>query len=336
MRFANGEILFWLWASVLLFFFLKWTRHRRKKILSFLADKDLLIQLADNFNFKRKVLKDFFILSVFVLSVIALARPQFGFEWQEVKRQGLDIFVAIDTSRSMLTQDVKPHRLERAKLAVRDLLKKLRGDRIGLIAFAGDAFLVCPLTVDYNGFMLSLEDLDTNTIPKGGTNIAQALKEALKGYKTVPSKYKAVIIITDGENLEEDPLPFVKRAKEQGIRIYTIGMGTIEGDLILYENDFGKTEYLKDSDENFVKSRLNENLLQKISLMTGGIYVRARGARSGLDIVYDQELAKFEKRDIDTKMEKKYFERFQIPLGLALLILVIEICLTTRQKVLVK
>ena len=138
---------------------------------------------------------------VFVFSIVALARPQWGFEWHEIKREGLDILIVIDTSKSMLTQDVKPNGLERTKLAVKDLLRRLEGDRIGLIAFAGDAFLVCPFTVDYSGFLLSLNDLDVATVQRGGTNIGRAIDVALKGYGEIKNKYKAMVIITDGDNL---------------------------------------------------------------------------------------------------------------------------------------
>lgn len=267
----------------------------------------------------------------FAFSVLALARPQLGFQWQEVKRQGLDILIAIDTSRSMLTQDVKPNRLERTKLAVHDLIKKLKGDRIGLIAFAGDAFMVCPLTVDYGGFLLSLNDLSAATVPRGGTNVSQAIAEALRSYDNVPNKYKVVILITDGDNLEGDPLAQARRAKEAGVRIYSVGIGTQEGELIQVINEEGAAEFLKDRDGHFVKSRLNEKLLQEIALSTAGVYVRAGGAAFGLDVIYDQELSRLERRDIEDRKEKRYYDRFQIPLAMAFLLLFIETCLA-RQK----
>ncbi|MDZ4241675.1 MAG: VWA domain-containing protein, partial [Candidatus Omnitrophota bacterium] len=256
---------------------------------------------------------------------------QWGFELQEVKRQGIDILLAIDVSKSMLTEDVKPNRLERTKLAVKDLIKKLKGDRIGLIGFAGDAFLFCPLTVDYGGFLLSLEDLDVTSVPRGGTNLSQAMSEALKEYENVPAKYKAVVIVTDGENLEGDPLAMARRAKEKGIKVYCVGIGTKEGDLVRVQDMVGGHEFLKDENGNFVKSRLNEDLLQKVALATGGMYVRASGAQFGLDMIYDRELAKMERRDLETRVEKKYFDRFQVPLALALVLLVWETCLVPRK-----
>lgn len=331
MRFAETDILIWLWLIVPMALFFFWAFKRKKIIMERFAG-NLLPEIAKTFSHKKQVWKYLLLLIVFIFSVFALARPQWGFQWQEIKREGLDIIVAVDTSKSMLTEDVKPNRLERTKLAVKDLLKKLDGDRIGLIAFAGDAFLVSPLTIDYSGFTLSLNDLSTNTIPRGGTNISAAIQEALKGYEKIPSKYKALIIVTDGENLEGNPLAAAENAREKGIKIYSIGIGTREGELIRVQNDQGNFEFLKDQKGNFIKSRLNENVLRKIAEISGGIYVRAGGAEFGLDLIYDQQLAKMEKREFESKMEKRYYERFQIPLALALVILITETLLGTRKK----
>ncbi len=294
---------------------------------------NLLPEIAKSFSYKKQIWKYTLLVCIFIFSIFALARPQWGFQWQEIKRQGLDIIVAVDTSKSMLTQDVKPNRLERTKLAVKDLLKKLDGDRVGLIAFAGDAFWVSPLTIDYSGFTLSLNDLNINTIPRGGTDISSAIREALRGYEKVPAKYKSVIIITDGENLEGDPLVAAEKAKEKGIKIYCIGIGTREGELVRVQNDQGEFEFLKDGQGNFIKSRLNENILREIAQITGGAYVRAGGVDFGLDVIYERQLAKMEKREFESKMEKRYYERFQVPLLLALIFLIAETLLSTRKKV---
>jgi Ca-activated chloride channel homolog len=291
-----------------------------------------LDDIAANWSWGRYRLKNILLIAVFLFSIFALVRPQWGYQWQEVKRQGLDIMLAVDTSKSMLTQDVKPNRLQRTKLAIMDLIRSLRGDRIGLVAFAGDAFVMCPLTTDYGGFLLSLNDLDTTIIPRGGTNVGSAIEEAMKGYDQSPAKYKAIVVVTDGDNLEGDPLAAAQKAKDKGIKIYCVGVGTKEGDLIRIKNDQGQWEFLKDENGNYVKSRLNENLLQRIAYTSGGAYVRSSGAQFGLDYVYSEHLAKMEKRDIEDKMQKKYFERFQIPLAMALLILVIDTFFVTRKN----
>lgn len=331
MRFAESVYLYLFFGLPILIVLLIWaeSNYKKKKQL-FIANK-LLNDVASNFDPSKRRLKNILIVLIFLFSIIALGRPQWGFELQEIERKGIDILVVVDTSKSMLTTDVKPNRLERTKLAVKDLVKKLKGDRIGLLAFSGDAFLVCPLTVDYNGFLLSLNDLNTGTIFRGGTNISVAIKKAMASYDKTPNKYKSIIIITDGDNLEGDPIQQAKIAKEKGIKIYTIGIGTKEGELIKVPSRGGQKEFLKDAEGNYVKSRLNEKLLREISLMTGGLYVKSVGAQFGLDVIYERELSKLQKREFESKMEKRYFERFQFPLSIAFILLLIESCLFTRK-----
>jgi len=332
MHFAQLNMLMWLWAVSGLALLLFWAYNRRQKAIQRFAQEHLVRDIAFHFDPKRIVYKNILLVAVAIFGVLALIRPQWGFQWQEVKRQGIDILVVIDTSKSMLTQDVKPNRLERTKFAVQDLLRKLRGDRIGLIAFSGEPFLICPLTVDYGGFQISLNDLNVETVPRGGTNVEKAIREAIKDYDETSSQHKAIIIVTDGDNLEGDPIAVAKKAKEKGIKIYCVGIGSAEGELIQMRGSKGKPVFLKDSKGNFVKSRLNEGLLKQIALITGGIYVKASGSQFGLDLIYERELSKLEEREIEAKKEKKYFERFQFPLGIAVLLLVIETCLTTRKK----
>jgi Ca-activated chloride channel homolog len=332
MRFASPYILHLLWllpvVGAMLFFFLK----RRRATMERFVRSNLLEEMTVNWSWRRHRLKNILLIIIFFLSIFALARPQWGYQWQEVKRKGLDIILVVDTSKSMLTQDVKPNRLERTKLAIMDLIKNLQGDRIGLVAFAGDAFVMCPLTTDYGGFLLSLNDLDASIIPRGGTNVGAAIEEAIKAYDQSPAKFKAIIVVTDGDNLEGDPLSAAQKAKDKGIKIYSVGVGTKEGDLIRIQNEQGQSEFLKDEQGNYVKSRLNENLLQRIAYTSGGAYVRSSGAQFGLDYVYQEHLSRMEKRDIEDKMQKKYFERFQIPLALALVLLLFETFMATRKR----
>ena len=333
MRFAEISMLHGLWLVGILFAFLLWTLNHRRRMIEKFVESKLLGDIAATLNLRRYTLKNILLTLVLVLSVLALARPQWGFEYREVKRQGLDILLVVDVSKSMLTEDVKPNRLERVKLSIQDLLKKLKGDRIGLVAFAGDAFLVCPLTVDYGGFLLALKDLSPDTVPRGGTDLERAVKEAMKGYEKTPNKYKAVIVMTDGESLEGDPLAAARQAQEKGIKIFTIGVGAQEGELIRLPRDGGSIEFLKDDRGNYVKSRLNEKFLREIAQATGGAYVRSTALESGLELIYDRHLSKMEKRDVASKVDRKYFERFQIPLGIALLLLLAETCISTRKKI---
>jgi Ca-activated chloride channel family protein len=324
MKFGNLHSIHFIWLLLALILFFIWAFKKRKKAMEDFADKELLNDLIPSLDKKRQRLKIVLICASVFFIIIALMRPQWGFEWKEVKRSGLDILIAIDTSKSMLAEDVKPNRLERSKLAVKDLIKKLKGDRIGLIAFAGSAFLQCPLTVDYSGFMLSLDALDVNTIPKGGTSITSAIETALKSYEGGAKKYKVLVIITDGEDHEGTPVEIATKAKEEGIKIFTIGIGTKEGELIPIRDEAGNLTFLKDRNGNVVKTRLDETTLQQIALTTGGSYVKATRTEFGLDLIYEEKLSKMEKREIENRMIKKYYERFQIPLIIALLLLCIE------------
>jgi len=267
-----------------------------------------------------------------LFSVLALMRPQWGYDWREVKRSGLDILIAIDTSKSMLADDVKPNRLERSKLAVKDLLRSLEGDRVGLIAFSGTAFLQCPLTVDYNGFLLALNNLSIDVIPRGGTSISSAIRLAVNSYEGGQKKYKILVIISDGENHEGDPIDLARKAKRENIRIFCVGIGTSEGELIPIIRKGGKKTLMKDKQGNVIKSRLDEQLLQKIALITGGTYVRSSGAEFGLDLIYEENLSKMERREIKAQMSKIYHERFQLPLAIALILLVIEPLISDKKR----
>lgn len=332
MRFVHPEFLGLLWGILILFFVFRALHQHRQKMLARVIAPELWDKGMTSLDQRRRRRKDYLLLGALIGSILALSRPQWGYEMRDIKRQGLDILLVMDTSRSMLTADVKPNRLERAKLAVKDLLQKLAGDRVGLIAFAGDAFLACPLTVDYSGFTLSLDDLSTESIPRGGTNLARALEEAIKEYDNTPSKYKVVVILTDGENLEDEPEPIIERARKKGIRVFTVGLGTQEGELIQIKDMLGKDTYLKDGEGNFVKSRLNSKCLEEIAVKTGGAYIQSSGAVLGLDLLYDRYLSQLQRRDIATQKEKNYHERFQIPLGAAFCFLLMASYLSERKK----
>ena len=309
MRFAEPQILHWLWLAPVIGLCLYGLYTRRQKISIRFIGRGTTQGMA----------KDVLLIIAYVFIVFALARPQWGYEIQKMKRQGLDVLVAVDVSKSMLTQDVKPSRLERTKLAVKDLVKKLKGDRIGLIAFAGQAFLTCPLTNDYNGFLLALDDLSPDTIPRGGTDIAKAIAEALKSFTPAAEEHKAFVLVTDGEEEQGNAADVAHKAKDKGVKIYTVGIGTQEGDLVRVQNEQGEWEFLKDKQGNFIKSRLNERLLQEIAYITGGAYIRSSGAQFGLDYLYDRELSKLGKRDFGDDEDRKYHERFQWFLSIAVL-----------------
>ncbi|MDE1920836.1 MAG: VWA domain-containing protein [Candidatus Omnitrophica bacterium] len=333
MIFANPQAWHLFWLLPLIAFGLHWFYQHRCRMMSRFAQDHLLSELARGGDKKLYRWKAVFLIAAFVFMVIALSRPQWGYHQLSVRRHGLDIMFTIDVSKSMLTQDVLPSRLERVKLAVRDMVKNLDGsDRIGLIAFAGDAMLMCPFTYDYNGFLLSLDDLSVDSIPRGGTDIAAAIDESIKAYQGMVNSDKAVVLITDGEQEEGDAVSAARRASQKGIRIFTVGVGTRAGDLIQVPGANGQLEFLKDSNGDYIKSHLNENLLQQIAYLTGGAYVHSGAERFGLDYLYDRQLSKLKKHDAEAKMARLYDERFQWPLTLAFILLLIEMLILTRRK----
>jgi len=324
MRFAQPFFLALTLATFILIIFYLWAFKRRKVAWEKFAQKDLLQELLAQVHPGKQRLKAILLIMGIFLCLFAFMRPQWGFRWQEIKRKGLDILVALDTSKSMLASDIKPNRLQRAKLAIGDFVGNLKGDRIGLVAFAGSAFLECPLTVDYGGFLLSLENTDVNTIPKGGTSISSAIKEAMRSFPAGQKKYKVLIIITDGEDHEGYPIRLAEEAQKEGLIIFCIGIGTKEGELVFVEQEPGRKEFLKDSEGHAVKSRLNEEVLQKIALTTGGAYIRSTNTEFGLGLLYKEKLSTMEKREFEGKMNKLYEERFQIFLAIGLLLILAE------------
>ncbi len=349
MRFAQPYFILFIFIAIGLVMFYVWAFRARKKTRSKFAQESGLVELLTQVNLKRQRLKAILLILGLLFCFFALMRPQWGFKWQKIKRKGLDIIIALDTSKSMLANDVLPNRLERAKLAISDWTRNFKGDRIGLIAFAGSAFLECPLTIDYGGFLLSLENIDVATIPRGGTSISSAIKEAMRDYpavgraqmgsgtssdisSSVAGKYKALIIITDGEDHEGGSLRLAEEAKKAGIIIYCIGIGTREGELVFVEQEPGRKEFLKDSEGNAVKSRLNEDILQKIALASGGAYIRSTNTDFGLELLYKENLSKMEKRELEGKMNKLYDEKFQIPLAIGLFLILLEIIMSDRKK----
>ena len=333
MTYANQSYFpaIYIGVAILVIFFI-WVMRRRRILTERFVDKNLVSSIAPTASPRRRVIKIVVIATAVILALLALARPQLGFEWEEIKRSGIDILIAMDVSKSMLATDVKPNRLERSKFAVKDMVKKLNGDRIGLVAFAGTAFLQCPLTIDYNGFLMSLDDLTTATIPRGGTAITAAIREAIDVFKGPEKKFKVLVIITDGEDLEGDALKAAQGAAELGIKIYCVGVGTTDGELIPLSGERGDREFLADKSGQIVKTRLNEDLLKKLAISTGGSYVHATQAEFGLVLLYDTSISKLEKRDLEAKMRKHYQERYQYVLAFAVLLLFLEPLISEKKR----
>jgi Ca-activated chloride channel family protein len=331
MPWAEPSLLWLLAAVVALGVLLVVAGRRRGAALESFAEARLVERLAPGLDRRRRLLRASLRLLALAALVLALAGPEWGFHWEQVHREGIDLIVAIDTSRSMLAADVTPSRLERAKLAVQDLVDFLDGDRIGLVAFAGTAFLECPLTLDYAAFESSLRAVQVGIIPRGGTALARAIDASLDAFQAREGKHQAIILITDGEDHEGDVDKAAQRAADEGVKVYTVGIGTTEGDLVPVDED-GQAGYVKDAKGQVIKSRLDEDTLQKIASTTGGAYVRGLGPALGLDEVFRDHIAKMERREVATTLERRYEKRFQIPLALALVLLVGESLVGDRRR----
>jgi len=260
--------------------------------------------------------------------IAALLEPKWGYHWEDIRRAGTDLIVAIDTSKSMLARDVKPDRLERAKRETEDLLRLVKGDRVGLIAFSGTAFSLCPLTLDYGVVRMFLNDLSVEAVPRGGTNLAAAVEQAIEAFQSGPERRKALLLITDGENLEGDYEAAAARAKAAGVKIFAIGVGSESP--IEIRTPTG-TAYLKDREGNIVVSKLNETALQKAALLTGGAYHRATPEGMELNLIYTDRIATMAKSELEASRRQVFEQRFQWPLALALLLLFIESAMGERK-----
>lgn len=332
MIFSNLRYAHFFWLVPLLIVFYIWAFRSKRRALETFAQRHLISMLTSTVNWRSQKLKALLGIFSVCLLIFALIGPRWGFQWHEMKRQGIDIIVAIDTSNSMLAQDVKPNRLERSKLAIEELLDLLQGDRVGLIAFAGSSFLQCPLTLDYGAFAIALNAVDTGIIPRGGTSISSAIRTSITAFEGKAKKYKALILITDGEDHEGDPAKAAEEAAKQGIKIFCVGVGTKEGELVPMVDEKGSKSFLKDREGKVVKSRLDETTLQKVALTTGGGYVRASGAEYGLDVIYNEKIATMEKKELESKLQKRYEERYQIPAAIALGLLCLEALLGERRR----
>jgi len=305
-------------------------QRRRNQAVHLFAASHLVQALTGSLSPGNRLLKRVLLILAVALLFVAMARPHLLFKWSEETRSGLDVLLAIDCSKSMLTEDVKPNRLERAKLAVEDFADHLPDNRLGLIAFAGDAFLQCPLTLDHDAFQSSVRELDTDTIPRPGTDVATAIDQAVLALKSQPNNMKFMILITDGEDLEGRVLDAAKNAAQAGLKIYTVGVGTAEGGLIPERDDAGAVAYLHDSSGQIVQSKLDESTLKQIASLTGGAYEPLGQNAEGLEAIYSRYIAPLPKQHLEERREKIRYERFEWPLGLAVFLLIWEFLVRER------
>jgi Ca-activated chloride channel homolog len=332
MQFAKPEYLYLFWGVAALAGLLAWSLWRRRKRLERLIEPTLLPMLTEDFSRTRAILRAFLLVAFFAFGVLALSRPQWGMRAETVRRKGVDVIIALDTSYSMNAEDVAPSRLARARSEVRSLIARLRGDRVGLVSFAGGALVLCPLTLDYGAATLFLDVANTENVPEPGTSLASAIVTSDSAFVAREKKFKVLVIVTDGEDLGGQLDAAIAKAKEAGIVIYTIGVGTPEGRPIPVRDAKGDVvEYRRDPGGQVVISSLDERSLARIATETGGRYFRATTSEGELDEVY-AEISGLDKKEFESKLVQNFEDRFQYPLAAALMCLLATIWITERRK----
>jgi Ca-activated chloride channel family protein len=333
MQFANPQVL--LIAALVVpatALLIIWAHRRQRTALSRLGNSALLRRLTDSVNWRGRRRQAALRLAALSLLFIALARPQWGSESTEVEQEGLQVIVALDVSQSMLADDLRPNRLERAKLEIADLTKRLQGDEIGLVLFSGASFVQVPLTTDYATALNYLQSAGPDSISRPGTVIGDAIRTATEAFDDKLPSQKVLVLMTDGEDVETDPLAAARDAADQGIMIYTIGFGTPEGSVVPETNAIGQVIGTKtDAQGNPVISRMNETVLQDIARAGNGGYYRAQADGGELDSLL-REIDTLQRAQLQSRTTVRYIERFQIFLGLALLALVASELIPDRTR----
>jgi Ca-activated chloride channel family protein len=332
MRFAQPEILWLLWALPLVWLLFLAGRALGRKRLVQLTGPQLVGELSASVRPGRRLLRAAVRLTTLAALIVAAARPQWGASEVQVEQKGVDLVIALDISRSMLAEDIKPDRLTRAKVEIGELVESLQGDRVGLVFFAGGAFPQCPLTIDYAAARLFLSQADPSMIATQGTDISAALRVAMELFGSDEGAHRAVILVTDGEDFAGGIEEITAQFTQKGIRIFTVGVGNEGGAPIPLVNDSGQREgFVRDHEGNVVMSRLQDAPLAKLAQETGGAYLRAGSA--GLDISQlHAALSALTSRTFEAKSVVSYQERFAWPLSAALLLLLTEGLVSDRRR----
>ena len=332
LRYEHIEYLNLLFTIPLLLIAIVIFGNWRKKALKAFGDNDLVNRLMINFSKKRKIIKNLLFILMLIFLIIGISNPQIGTKIEEVKREGVDLIIAIDLSNSMMAEDIKPNRLERAKQAISKLIEQLKGDRIGLVVFAGEAYVQLPITTDYSAANLFLSSINSSVVPTQGTEISKAIDLSIESFNMENGQNKAIIIITDGENHDEKAIESAKKSNELGIIIHTLGMGLSKGGPIPIYNNYGtQNGFRKDREGNTIVSKLNENLLIQIANAGQGKYIRANNSKAGLSTLFT-EINKMEKKEIGTMIFTEYKDRFQLFLIIALVLLIFDLFLLERKN----
>ena len=330
IRFAHPEYFYAL-GLVLVFFLIYlyygvWKKRAKKRF----GDEKVIGGLMPNVSNGKPLFKFILVILALIMIIVGLADPQVGSKLEKVKREGIDLMLVLDVSNSMLAEDIKPNRLERSKMAISQLVDRLKGDRIGIVVFAGSAYKQLPLTTDYAAARLFLSAVDTKIVPTQGTAIGAAIDMAVDSFDDAQHN-KAIIVITDGENHEDDAVGAAKKASEKGIRVFTIGMGLPDGAPIpIYNSNGTAAGFKKDSKGQTVITKLDEDMLRQIAAAGNGSYARANNASTGLNKIFD-DISQIEKKEIETRQFTDYEDQFQYYLGSAIVLLLLELLIASRK-----
>lgn len=330
-RFAHPEYLYLLAVVPLLMVLYIAVRVQSAKAKRKFSSSDLFRRLTEAHSTRKGTVKATLLLFSYAMLVVALSNPQVGTRMEEVKQEGVDLFIALDVSKSMLAEDIKPNRLEKAKYEIRNLIERLAGDKIGVIVFSGEAYTQFPLTIDYSAASLLLDVVDVESVPNPGTAIGSAIAQAMKSYNFEEPSTKVLIIMTDGENNSGDAIEQARAAAEKGVRIYTVGLGSPSGAPIPVYNSAGQqSDFKRDRSGNIVLTKLDEISLQEIASIAKGNYYRATNSQDELDAIY-RDINTLEKREFGAKQFTEFDDKFQYFLFIAFLLLLIEAVLSDKR-----
>jgi Ca-activated chloride channel family protein len=331
IKFAHSEYLYALTMLPILILLFFWAMRQYRRSLQQFGTLSLLQRLMPGAARYKRTMKFTLFIIAFSLLVLGLANPQFGSKLEEVKRQGVDIFICLDVSNSMKAEDIKPNRLEKAKREILQLLDKFENDRIGIIVFAGKAYLQLPLTTDYSAARLFLSTIDVDIVPVQGTAIGSAIRLAMQSFVEREKKHKVIIVITDGENHEDDAIAAANDAANDGIIVHTIGMGSPLGAPIpVYQNGI-QMGFKKDGEGNIVITKLDNAALQQIAQAGNGKYIGAANNQNELDEIF-KEVQAMEKKEIGAKVFTEYEDRFQYLLFMAFVFFTLESFISERKN----
>ncbi len=332
MQFYETERLHLLWVLPVILLLFIFAKRRKNELLRLFGDIGTIKNLLASYSEERLFWKSFFLVFSLVFVILALAQPQWGLEKRQIKRKGIDMIFMVDTSLSMLAQDIKPNRIGKAKFLMKSFLKQLKGDRVGIVTFAGSGFLQSPLTLDYSAFQLFADSIQVGFVPDPGSNLTSGVETAIRSFPNEKNKYRVIIILSDGEVTEGEIDQAIQMAKKEEVRIYTVGTGTPDGEPIPLQSSDGKTSgYKKDQRGEVVITKLNEATLQKLAKETNGLYFKASPSETEAEVIY-QHIQTIGKKEIQEKEIIEKEDHYQTFLMIAFILLLFESLISERKR----